>query len=245
MLSAYWEISCSRRESQIASFITPRSFWKYKRLPLASYVRWPTNISWRECLIGHLISIIHTQQPGFRLTDSQTVWILEFLSISWSRVWAHTPWSREIILFLPVTWISFVVVVLKKKTWTYQTHFPGSLETRLVGKLIRLAWSISSCVAVSALAFKCHLALPTKISVWQLRALTNLGFPNVLLRVSPPPVLQMKNYHHIERNLVRHWRRFPQPASRFFLFLATQDWNLNCSTTDFNSWCPERPWFIN
>lgn len=131
MLSAYWEISCSRRESQIASFITPRSSWKYKWLPLASYVRWPTKAPWRECLKWHLISIIHTQQPGFSLTDSQRVWILEFLSISWSPspinhvrkfpFWAHTPWGRGIFLCLPVTCISFVGVVLKKKTWTYQT----------------------------------------------------------------------------------------------------------------------------
>lgn len=107
MLSAYWEISCSRRESQIASFITPRSSWKYKRLPLASYVRWPTNISWRECLIGHLISIIHTQQPGFRLTDSQTSESLSFsvsadlllpsITLESSRSSSHSlePWNNS------------------------------------------------------------------------------------------------------------------------------------------------------
>lgn len=168
MLSAYWEISCSRRESQIASFITPRSSWKYKRLPLASYVRWPTKVPWRKCLKWHLISIIHTQQPGFSLTDSQRVWILEFLSISWSpspvnhfRKFAFLssyslgPWN----ISFPPSNLSLVCWCCSEKENLNISNTLSSLERSLVGGLIRHAWSISSCMAGSAFALQCHLAL--------------------------------------------------------------------------------------
>lgn len=171
------------------------------------------------------------------------------------------PQGNEIFLFLPVIWKSFFLLLFLLLFLRRLARVRDSLASQsLVGELIGFASSISSLVACVCFSFQMSSGRLNKDWIVATWGLHKLGLcwsffwklhEGLSLRWQTRNILKVTwwiiSLKTTPYSCPRSWVLFFGVFffSCYCCFFASEDWNFNCSTTVFNSWCPERAWFIN